>query len=89
MNMPGYVMAETDEAKREHLRHTLTTQSSRHLTICEQLRFVYDDVAEIQDEALRISMTEKLIDAIGMAKKINDRLVFYKKKEGLAKVLIL
>lgn len=82
MNMPGYVVAEKDPKRREYLRNTISTQASRHLTICEQLRFVYDDVAQLPKGELRDSLTEKLIDAINMGKKMNLRLVQYKKEAG-------
>lgn len=87
--MPGYEIAFSDEKlkeknfkTREFHRHTLTTQAHYLLTLCEQLRFVYDDVAQVTDKELRDSMTEKLTDAIIMAKKMNNRLIEYKKTQG-------
>lgn len=88
-NLPGYVVAFPDEKlaeskfkTREFHLNTLKSQAHYLLTICEQLRFIYDDVAQLPDGPLKDSLTEKLIDAIIMGKKINNRLVEYKKKEG-------
>lgn len=80
--MPGYVIAEQGLNKRLELKDLISAHASRHLTICEQLRFVYDDVVQLPEGEIKDSLTEKLIDAINMAKKMNDRLVVYKKKEA-------
>lgn len=89
MSLPGYVQAFSDETlKEKHFKtrefhlNTLKSQAHYLLTLCEQLRFVYDDVAQLPDGELKESMTEKLIDAIIMAKKMNNRLVDYKKTVG-------
>lgn len=80
--MPGYKVAFPDPELRMKNLHTLKTQASFLHTICEQLRFIYDDVAQLPDGELKDSMTEKLVDAMIMGKKINARLVEYKKEVG-------
>jgi hypothetical protein len=89
MSLPGYIVAYPDEKLKEknfktrefHL-NTLKSQAHYLLTLCEQLRFVYDDVAQLPDGELKDSMTEKLVDALIMAKRMNGRLVDYKKTVG-------
>lgn len=79
-NLPGYVMQEGNEQTRYILGEALKSGASIYLTICEQLRFIYDAVLFIEDQQLKNNITEKLIDAFGMAKKMNSRLAYYKKK---------
>lgn len=80
--MPGYRVAFPDPKLRERNLHTLKTQAHYLHTICEQIRFIYDDVAQLPDGEIKDSMTEKLTDAMIMGKKINARLVEYKKEIG-------
>lgn len=80
--MPGYVVAFPDPVLREKNLHTLKTQAHYLHTICEQIRFIYDDVAQLPDGEIKDSLTEKLIDTMIMGKKINARLVEYKKEVG-------
>lgn len=79
-NFPGYVVAEQDPKVRRAVFESLTTCASRQLTICEQFRFIYDTVAQIKDEDIKKDLTEKIIDAFHMAKKMNSRLAHYKRK---------
>ena len=79
MNMPGYVVAEKDEKTRQILFHSLTTCASRTLGICELMRFMYDTICQIEDKEIRDDLTEKLVDAFYMAKKMNSRLAHYKR----------
>lgn len=53
------------------------TNNKKH--ICETLRLIYDYVYELPDGKSKESMTELLIDAITMAKKMQDRLSYYQK----------
>lgn len=53
------------------------TNNKKH--ICETIRLIYDYVYELPDGDAKESMTELLIDAITMAKKMQDRLVYYQK----------
>lgn len=80
--MPGFVVAEKNEEVRRVVKESLTKEASRLLTICEQLRFMYDSVCQVQDEELRNLMTEQLIDAMNMAKKMDSRLSHYKRLNG-------
>lgn len=80
--MPGYKVAFPDSRLRKRTLQTLQTQAHYLLTICEQLRFIYDDVAQLPEGEIKDSLTEKLIDAMIMGKKINARLVEYKKEAG-------
>ena len=65
---------------REEIKHSLLRGVSREMGICETIRGVYDSVHELPDGELKKQMTEKLIDALWMAKKIADRLAFYYEK---------
>ena len=80
--LPGFETAEKDPAVRQALRGSLTNESSRYLTICEQLRFIYDSVHQLPDGELKEDITEKLIDALYMGKKMNSRLHHYKRLNG-------
>lgn len=77
--MIGFVRAEKDEATRRVVRDSLTKEAGRHLTICEQLRFIYDIVHELPDPILKEELTERLVDAFNMGKKMNSRLAHYKR----------
>lgn len=79
INLPGYVMAEQDLEVRQAILGGLTSEASRQLTICEQLRFIYDTVHQLPDGEIKGDLTEKLIDAYNMAKKMNSRLAHYKR----------
>jgi hypothetical protein len=63
--------------RRDEIRISLTTDANRELGICEQIRQVYDSVYKIEDDKLRKEITEKLVDALIMAKKMGDRLTYY------------
>lgn len=77
--MRGFVRAEKDLEVRKAVRKSLTKEAGRYLTICEQLRFTYDLVHELPDPALKEELTERLIDAFNMGKKMNSRLAHYKR----------
>lgn len=47
--------------------------------ICETLRYIYDEVYKLPDGESKDKMTELLVDALIMAKKMSNRLVYYKK----------
>lgn len=80
INLPGYKQSENDDKVREAVRKALTTGASRTMTICEQLRFIYDTVYQLPDGAIKEDLTEKLIDAFNMGKKMNARLAHLKRK---------
>jgi hypothetical protein len=62
---------------RQELRNSLIRGANRELVICEQLRRVYDSVYELPEGKLKEQITEKLVDAFVMAKKMGDRLTYY------------
>ena len=83
MNMDkGYIRIEDNEKIRAGYRISLTCSANYILGICEHLRYVYDSVWEIKDEALKEKLTEQLVDTLIMAKKIAGRLLWYSKKYG-------
>lgn len=53
------------------------TNNKKH--ICETIRMIYDHVHELPESEVKSEMTELLIDAITMAKKMQDRLSYYQK----------
>jgi NTP pyrophosphatase (non-canonical NTP hydrolase) len=69
-----------DKYTRESAKDSLTREANRELGICEQIRQVYDSVYKMTDEKLKEEITEKLIDALIMAKKMGDRLTYYYEK---------
>lgn len=78
---PGYIQAETDPIEREIAKQSLVFLVSQKLTICEQLRFIYDSVEQLPDSEIKKMIVEQLIDAIMMAKKMDARLGRYRKAE--------
>ena len=76
------IIVEKDPKKRERFFHSLWYQVNQVLGICEQLRFIYDDVYTMPESELKTRLTERLIDALIMGKKMADRLVYYKKTYG-------
>lgn len=81
-NLPGYTIVEKDEKVRQIIKEALSTGASQQMTICEVLRFMYDTVYQMPDGELKDDLTEKLIDAMNMAKKIVSRLEHYKRTLG-------
>ena len=62
---------------REEIKKDLMTGVNKEIGICETLRGVYDVVYDMPDGESKTQMTEKLIDALHMAKKMGDRLTYY------------
>lgn len=52
------------------------------LGICEVFRFIYDKIEDMEDEKLRDEISELLVDAMFMAKKMNKRMRYYRDKYG-------
>lgn len=73
-------MTKTDSYNRAGVKESLTREANRELGICEQIRQVYDSVYELPEGKLKEEITEKLVDALIMAKKMGDRLTYYHKK---------
>lgn len=79
MNLPGFAQPPMSEEEREIILHAISKDASSRLTICEQIRFIYDTVLKIEDEAIKQDLTDKLIIAFNMGKKMNSRLAHYKR----------
>lgn len=70
----------TEESKaRRVARKTLMIGTNNKKHICETLRLIYDEVYELPDSDSKFIMTELLVEAIVMAKKMQDRLSYYQK----------
>jgi hypothetical protein len=82
IQMPGFVLPVERTKKLQQLEESLTIGASRILTLCELLRFIYDSVAQIEDEEIKADLTSKLLIAMNMAKKMDKRLGYYR-KQGL------
>jgi hypothetical protein len=63
------------ERKKAFIR--LTSEANRYKYICETLRLIYDEVYKIPDNKV---IVELLVDAMMMAKSMQDRLIYYKEK---------
>lgn len=61
--------------QRKHARTMLIYRANRVLGLCEKLRMIYDEIADLEN---REKITELLIDAFIMAKKMDDRLKYYR-----------
>lgn len=82
IRLPGFVIAEKDLETRRIAKEAFSHGASNYLTICEQIRFIYDTVYQLPDGEMKDDITEKLIDAFHMGKKMNSRLARYKKETG-------
>jgi hypothetical protein len=76
----GYEFAIKDKKIRRIILENLAKETHGNLTICEQIRFVFDTVFLMPDGEIKKDLTEKLIDVFGTAKKMNSRLAHYKRK---------
>ncbi len=68
-----------DEAKRKAARDSIVHDAHDYLTICEQIRFMYDIVYQIESKEVKELLTEHLTDAFIMGKKMVERLDYYKR----------
>lgn len=66
-----------DLRERHIARKSLITGTNNKKHICETLRLVYDEIHNLPDNE---QITELLIDAMVMAKKMQNRLSYYQKK---------
>jgi hypothetical protein len=82
----GYIRIEDDEKRRTQYRNSLMYSTNYILGICEHIRFIYDSVCELpntpENIPIKEKLTEQLVDALIMGKKMGGRLVFYKKAYG-------
>ena len=62
---------------RESARDSMIRHSNSHACICETLRTVYDLIHEMPAGDVKTMMTERLLDAFIMAKKMQNRLRYY------------
>lgn len=65
---------ESDRANRAGL----ITGTNKFACICETLRSTYDLIHDMEDKELKEQITTKLVEAYTMAKKMADRLGYYK-----------
>ena len=65
---------------REDFRQSLTRGANREMGICEKLRTIYDVVYTLPESEQKTNITELLVDALIMAKKIGDRFIYYVEK---------
>ena len=74
----GYIIIEEDQQIRDKHLRSMTRKTGAGLGICEQLRFVYDTVHDLDiDDSLKEKLTDQLVDAFIMAKKMQERLSYY------------
>ena len=83
MDSRKFIFIEKNPVKRKKFYHSLWYNVNKRLGICEQIRFIYDDVYMMPEGELKQRITERLIDALIMGKKMADRLVYYKKTYGV------
>jgi hypothetical protein len=62
---------------REEIKDDLIHGINKEIGICETLRCVYDIVYDMPNGEAKTQITEKLIDALHMAKKMGNRLTYY------------
>ena len=76
--MIGFAQPEIEDYEG-HLG-SLTREAGAYLTICEQLRFIYDHLHE--KDALDEDLVKMLVLAVYMGKRMNSRLAHYKRLHG-------
>lgn len=65
-----------DLRQRHYARKSLITGTNNKKHICETLRFIYDEIHDAPDNE---KIVELLVDAMVMAKKMQERLSYYQK----------
>jgi len=65
---------------RRFLRADLIKSINNHSCLCETLRCIYDEIHEMKDKKKKEVITEHLVDGMVFAKKMADRLYYYKDK---------
>lgn len=66
--------------ERRGYKRKLMREANECYCVCEALRLAYDIVHEFRDEDVRERLTNLLVDAFEMVKKMHDRLVYYRDK---------
>lgn len=69
------VLTEEIKKQRKYAKINLISRANARYGICEVLRMIYDEVEPLDNNE---KITELLIDAMVMAKKMSDRLIYYK-----------
>src|SRR3990167_6212432 len=67
---------------REDVKRSLLSKMNLVKGICETLRLIYDEIDNLENKEKKNRVTELLIDAFIMAKKMDDRLGYYKTTYG-------
>ena len=68
-------MPQMEVITRKNARKTLLRDVNVIKGICEVLRLIYDEIHPLENKD---KITELLVDAMVMAKKMHNRLVYYK-----------
>ena len=61
-------------------RKSLIYGTNRFRCICETLRLIYDEIYDMKDLELKERITDLLVDAMVMGKKMHQRMAYYKTK---------
>jgi len=70
------------EGPRFKARRSLICDANSHACICETLRSIYDLIHDLPENEWKRKITDLLIDALMMGKKMDARLVYYQKTYG-------
>lgn len=81
-NLLGFIQPEIPEEDAEAILESIKFESSDYLTLCEQLRFIYDVVLQVPDPEIVADLESKIVVAFWMAKKMNSRLAHYQRSTG-------
>ena len=69
-----------DITNRDFVKDLLKYHTNNKFHICEVLRLIYDEVYKLPETNSKDIMTELLVDASIMAKKMQNRLYYYQKQ---------
>ena len=72
-------MADKEGRIRRAVKKSLIMSTNSRQCICETLRLIYDELHDYPDNVLKEKVVELLVDAMVMAKKMQNRLLYYKK----------
>jgi hypothetical protein len=67
-----------DIESRDYARKELMYEINSRQTVCETLRLIYDEVYELPNDDRKEKIVELLIDGIMLAKKMQNRLRYYR-----------
>lgn len=63
---------------KEFIRYSLMCEVNDTYGICEVLRFIYDEIHEMEDKKKKEKIVNYLVDAMTMSKKIVSKLQYYR-----------